>query len=435
MSTGPYSDLDQAATLAEIEDALQARRQACVDELLLVLQWTDLHSADPQTQPGAAPITQGGDKLITLGGEGTPAVSEFCFAELAIARQAGIQATRNLAADGLDLRHRLPLLFTQVHDLVVEVWVARKIATMTRTLSRDAAAFVDQAVSESVGLAPGRLLDLAQTTVIEADLEAHRRRVQTDATRTGVWFGWPRPGDLLDGQAGPGYAATAGLTARLGTGQALELDTVIDDLADRLAAHTTDHEQDVTRDQLRADALALLAHPAKALAFLTDDQEISTSPTTLPRRDATIYLHLSESQVATADDIGPMLLEQVTDLLGHRNVTIRPVIDLNTTQTVDSHPHPTAVKTRTLLRTGGDVFPHTTSRTRRLDHDHPTPYDPDGPPAQTGDHNDAPLTRFHHRVKTHQPGWQLQQIGPADYRWTTPHGLIRIVTPHGTYDG
>ncbi|MCL2544064.1 MAG: hypothetical protein FWE71_16585, partial [Nocardioidaceae bacterium] len=76
----------------------------------------------------------------------------------------------------------------------------------------------------------------------------------------------------------------------------------------------------------------------------------------------------------------------------------------------------------------------TTSRTRRLDHDHPTPYDPDGPPAQTGDHNDAPLTRFHHRVKTHQPGWQLQQIGPANYRWTTPHGLIRIVTPHGTFE-
>ena len=68
-------------------------------------------------------------------------------------------------------------------------------------------------------------------------------------------------------------------------------------------------------------------------------------------------------------------------------------------------------------------------------HDHPTPYVPPargGPPAQTGDHADAPLTRTHHRVKTHAPGYDLRQLELGAYRWTTPHGLARVVTPSGT---
>ena len=94
------------------------------------------------------------------------------------------------------------------------------------------------------------------------------------------------------------------------------------------------------------------------------------------------------------------------------------------------------MKHRTLLRTLGDVFPHSTNLGyRRLDHDHTTPYVPPdrgGPPGQTGDHNDAPLTRTHHRVKTHKTGYDLRQLGLGAYRWATPHGLGRVVTSRGT---
>lgn len=67
-------------------------------------------------------------------------------------------------------------------------------------------------------------------------------------------------------------------------------------------------------------------------------------------------------------------------------------------------------------------------------HDHATPYlpvDRGGPPGQTGDHNDAPLTRHHHRAKTHA-GFQVDQLALGAYRWITPHGLARLVTPAGT---
>jgi hypothetical protein len=127
-----------------------------------------------------------------------------------------------------------------------------------------------------------------------------------------------------------------------------------------------------------------------------------------------------------------VLLDQLGDLLEGRDVQVLPVIDLATVTKVDGYEHPTAVKQRTLLRTGGDVFPHSTSRgLKRLDHDHPTPYDPAGPPGQTGDHNDAPLTRRHHRAKTHLP-YRNDQLTLGVYRWTSPHGLARLVTPAGT---
>ena len=138
--------------------------------------------------------------------------------------------------------------------------------------------------------------------------------------------------------------------------------------------------------------------------------------------------------VARVEGLGPMLLEQLAALLRRRDITLKPVIDLNLGATVDSYEHPTACKERTILRTGGDVFPHTTSRTTRLDHDHVVPYvppDQGGPPGQTGDHNDAPLTRRHHRAKTHL-GYKVRQLGLGAYRWETPHGLVRVVTRHGT---
>ena len=68
------------------------------------------------------------------------------FRELAIARGAGEMSTSNLAADALDLRHRMPLLWGAVLDLRIEVWLARKIARMARKLSKDRVGLVDAAV-------------------------------------------------------------------------------------------------------------------------------------------------------------------------------------------------------------------------------------------------------------------------------------------------
>ena len=421
--------------------------------MLLTVRWCDLNSVDPQAQPEAVPVKYGGEQLVVVGGDGTPGVAEFAFAEYAIARSAHVNAIRSEAADALDLRHRLPNLYAALLGLDVEVWVARKIASMSRRLSREQVGLVDVAVTEAVHESPGRLLAIAEAKVIEADVEGYREKVRKDAARTGVWLQRKKPGGLVDEVMGE--ADVQGVTVRIPTASAVQLDATVEDLADALAANA---EVDPatgagvkTRDEWRAEAMALLADPHAAAAFLdsldathqaTDDAEpagpLVPLPTRTKRHQAVLHVfcHLDVLTgqvpgVARAGDLGPLLMEQVAELLKHREITLVPVIDLNTTHSVNSYEHPTKVKQRTLLRTVYEVFPHSGSRaTRRLDHDHPSPYDKTGPPGQTGDHNDAPLTRYTHRAKTHA-SYQVRQLALGVYRWVTPHGLGRLVTPRG----
>ncbi len=102
-------------------------------------------------------------------------------------------------------------------------------------------------------------------------------------------------------------------------------------------------------------------------------------------RPTTIYVSITDQVlsgqvegIARVEALGPMLLEQVADLVKHRDITLQPVINLNTGHSVNGYEHPTAVKLRTRLGTVYDVFPHSSSRASgRLDHDHdhdhPTP--------------------------------------------------------------
>ena len=113
---------------------------------------------------------------------------------------------------------------------------------------------------------------------------------------------------------------------------------------------------------------------------------------------ATVYVHLHQGAVegthggvARVEGLGPMLLEQVRRLLGHANVDLKPVVDLTDRVSVNAYEHPETVKERVHLRNLGEVFPHGRATSRKVDMDHPVPYDPLGPPGQTGDHNAGPV--------------------------------------------
>lgn len=451
-------ELAAGELLARAEANVRERRQSEVDQLLLALAWCDRNANDPQSAPGTAPVTWGGDRLVRLGGDGTPLVAELCIGELAIAFQSGYVSTHNLAAAALDLRHRLPMLWSLVLDLRMPVWLARKVAVMARELDRDAVRLVDTAVARAVHESPGRILRIAEAKVIEADLAAHRARVAEDARKTGCWLSRPRPGDILD-PVGGGEAATRRFAAKLPTGAAVELDAVIDDLADALETHQdrSGDEPPATRAQLRAEALALLADPHAAARFLDgldslDGPDHPAEAAAKPSRGkAVIHVHLSDLAlsgtvpgVARAEGLGPFLLEQLAELLGRHDITVQPVLDLAGVTNVNAYEHPTIVRERAIQRMCGDVFPHSANGAGiggRFDLDHVDPYVPPargGPPGQTGDRNAAPLTRRHHRIKTHGHlpdgggGYQVRQLGLTAYRWITPNGLARMVTPHGT---
>ncbi|CAI9405517.1 hypothetical protein [Nocardioides sp. T2.26MG-1] len=437
----PICDLDAAGVLAASEGALRRRREAQVEDLLLMLQWADLHGADPQEQPGAVPARRGGDRLVELGADGTPLVQELCVHELAIARQTHPASTRATLGDVLDLRHRLPLTWAQVVALECEPWVACKVARMSRRLDRDQVGIVDQAVADAIGgESPGRVLTIAEAKVIEADPAAQVARFEEGRRRKGVWVSRT---DLETG--------TRSVFSRLTPGDAVWIDAMVERIVDALLArpdvlraHHPDLSvelDDLTHDELRAIAFGWLARPDDVCALLGLKQD-----ELLPRRPhgrAVLYLHLHESAlagtssaVARVEDLGPMLLEQVVSLLGHAHVTVKPVIDLDDHVSVNAYEFPATVTERTRLRCVGDVFPYavgTNTITGRYDGDHAVPYDPLGPPGQTGDHNIAPLSRSHHRAKTIR-GYRVRQLGDGAYLWTTPNGLRRLVDAGGTHE-
>ena len=420
-------------------------------DLLHVLHWCDLHSVDPQGQPGGVPKSRGGNYLRRIGGDGTPEVADLRFAALAIGRGAGEMSTSNLAADALDLKHRMPLLWAAVLDLRIEVWLARKVARMARKLSKDRVGLVDAAVTAAVHESPGWLLEIAEAKVIEADPDLHRAKLEEDSQRTGVWPSGVRPGEIVDEATGEPAtqrlsAKAAHREARCGARRTSRTWATRRDTFD----HTGPDEDGnrPSRDQRRLRAFEMLTtQPHQAAAFLDSldpnpSIDLAPDPGKPKRkpRPATIMVDLTDRLLsgqpgaARVEGIGPVLLDKLSDLLDGRDLVVQPIIDLATVKSVNSYEHPAAVKERTLLRTFVAWLPHppppaaappgltttTPRRTTRKAH-----------PGRRGDMNDAPRTRRHHRAKTHL-GDPCDQIGLGAYLWITPHGLARLVTPTGT---
>ncbi len=153
-----------------------------------------------------------------------------------------------------------------------------------------------------------------------------------------------------------------------------------------------------------------------------------------------IYVHLTDHTLATGsgvlrvEGLGPVLADQLAELVGHGPYTVKPVIDLHDAVSVDAYEIPDRIRERVKLVHPVEVFPFGSQETRRtMDLDHLQPYDPLGPPGQTSTDNLAPLGRFGHRVKTHAHGWNVRRLDPTTLEWTTPHGFTFHVDPTGTH--
>lgn len=412
-------DLDAAATLAAVEGELVARRAAEARDLALAAHWADLHASDPGLGPGGRRVWQGDDRLIQVGGEGTPLVQELCIAELAIARRVHHHSARATVADALDLRHRLPTWWKAVQELRLEPWIARKAAVLSRPLDQFRVRVVDAALPDDLGeLSPARILEVVRAKVIEADPQRHAAALDAEKRRRYVALSRSDEFGLRH------------VIARVRAGDAVWIDAMVDRIADLIAPRFPD---DTTRDVLRSEAFGWLARPADLLDLLTGGTG-DAGRDARPR--AVLYVHLhqdavgSDRGVARVEDVGAVLSREIPEWLGHTHVTVRPVVDLADQVSFDAYEHPDSLAERIHLRNPADSFPHANQVTRRLDLDHVVAYRP-GADGQTGDHNSQPLGRTGHRAKTHA-GYRVRQLSPGIYAWRTPHGLCRLVDQLGT---
>jgi hypothetical protein len=433
--SGDLSDLDAAGLVAAASGAVRARRLAEVQDLEVVAQWAALHSGDPTIER---------DELIQLGGDGTPRVQSFCLGEIALARGTGVTATSNAMADVLDLVHRLPRLWGACLAGTAEIGVARRVAKLSRHLPADKVGLVDRAVARVIGReSGGRVLAVAEAKIIEADPALHDERVAAERRRRYVSSGRTDEFGLRT------------VIARCEAGDAVWVEATVARVAEIIAPRYPD----ASADEVRSIAFGWLARPAELLELLLENRdpqdtlvpdesratafpadlldalrEVDLTPLA-PK--AVLYVHVHEAAVngaagvARVEGLGPITLTAVQELLGRTDLTVRPVLDLSDRVRTTAYEHPESVKERVHLVTDGDYWPYATSTARSVDYDHPTPYDENGPPGQTGTHNSGPLGRRHHNYKTHG-GYRSRQCGAGRYVWLTPHGLGFLVDHRGT---
>ncbi len=194
------------------------------------------------------------ERAVQVGGEGTPRIAEFAYAELGARMRMGAWSAKNYVADALDVRHRLPLIWARVQAREARIGNARLVAARTRHLSIEAAAYVDAAMVDFVdGSLPwGRFESRLTGKVVAADPETAASR---EADRVREQFA-KRTRSSEEGTAGFYVRSTVGVIARV--------EATVAFFADALAAFGDPEDL----DRRRVKAVLVLCNPTKAVELL-----------------------------------------------------------------------------------------------------------------------------------------------------------------------
>ena len=379
-------DLDPAGLLEAASEAERLDRMVQHRKLRIAYEWCLQHPATSESGTatwGDAGLPGIGDCDASLAGEGTPGVAPFVAEELGAAMGVSTQSAMALMADALDLRHRLPRLWSLVEDLEVAPYKTRRVATDTRPLPLEGARWVDEQLAARInGFGLPTIERLVALAAARFAPEEHAAKEHAGESGWHVTLTHPRPGAF----AGTSYLEAAGDTQDLTAFYALVCEEAkqLGRLGD-----TDDYE---TR---KAKALGVIAARQGALE-LTDE---SPDGRQVPRRPVQthLYVHVSLADLVTypsagvpvageIEKLGPATLDLIRTWLNDSKATIQPVLDLNRTDAVDRHDPPPWMRERVILRDRHCVFPWCGRDARQTDLDHIVPYvppDEGGPPGQT----------------------------------------------------
>ncbi len=474
----PTGDLLSLA-VAQKQAADDADRQL----FITIAEWADRHTTgalmsdlygtfglpddDAHTEAENAWVTRfgmpGADTMLELAGPGAPEISEFAVIELAAALGRSTDSGRMLLSDAVEAKHRLPKIWQRLLDGQVQVWRIRRVTDLTRSLTQQAAAFVDAHLAHVVHTAS---FTTAKRLVAEAAARFDPETAEMEEVDTAASLHVTLD---LNTAWSIGTAGGVHLSGLLDRADAEELEHAIRAIADQLLAAGSQDSLDIRR----AKALGYLSRGDLTLDLTTteassvEEARQRRLETTKPTRQVVLHIHLSEAALKGAPQVDPdtgklglhlarvenhhqtLTADAVRDWLAvpGTHITVKPVIDLHDQIAVDSYEIPDRISTRVKLKRPTCVFPHCTRTSARTDLDHIDEYvppDQGGPPGQTSTATLAPLCRRHHRAKTHpspvpsdEAGpttvrWDYQQLTPTTWLWTSPHGIRLLVHPDGT---
>ena len=440
-------DLSASDLLRAIGERRAAEDQAAADQLVLAAQWADLHP--PESIHDAASFSVpscGQEHEEPIAGEGCPLVAEFCVAELGGVLGVSTVAAKKLIGHALELRHRLPRLWAQVHAGRVPAWRARTVAETTihsaPALTKEAAGFIDAQVAAVAGkVGPAQLDRLVAEAIKRFDLAEPDRSADPE---DGYFYVDPRHVTIDTHDVH--YAGTMRLEAELDIADALDLDrALVRGAATQAALGSTE-----SLDARRATALGDLARTQTALDLHTSGAGTAHGTDGLPAaREVVLHAHFDATLSGDTTAFGPtgrleegqrlILLDQVRSWCAdsRTKVTIKPVIDLNADLSTSAYAVPDRIREQVVLRDRTCVFPWCTRPARGCDIDHVIAHDPDAEaegrpqPGPTATENLAALCRSHHRLKTHS-AWRYAVVAPGVFEWTSPHGYRYRRDRHGT---
>ncbi|MCP3420257.1 HNH endonuclease signature motif containing protein [Nocardioides pinisoli] len=440
---GEAQDLTASDLLATIKASRDIEQAEAARQLVLAAHWADLHPPESIHDAAVFSMAAGGrEHEEPIAGEGCPLVAEFCVAELGGVLGTSTTAAKRLIGHALELRHRLPRLWAQVHAGRVPAWRARLVAETTihstPALTREAAAFVDAQVAAVAGrVGPAQLDRLVAEAITRFDLA----EADPTADPEDGWLHVDPRHVTIDTQE-VHFAGTMRMEAELDIADALDLDRALVHGAATLKALGSTESLNVRRAKALGDLArtqtALDLHtqgsaPARTTATQSNDDQLPAA------REVVLHAHFDANLDDLSTVFGPtgrleegprlVLLDQIKAWCAdtRTKVTIKPVIDLNADLSTPAYAVPDKLREQVILRDRTCVFPWCTRPARRADIDHVIPHDPDAAaegreqPGPTQTDNLACLCRTHHRLKTHS-AWRYEMVAPGAFEWTSPHG-------------
>ncbi len=248
MTTTPTTETH--GLLARVEANVTEVRRGEFERLVLAREWALAHVvtdpnllADPRRRP------------TPLGAVSLP-VCEYAAAEFAAALGLHPLAGRRLMADGVDIHDRLPHTWAALDAGRLDLWVARKIAAATADLTDRAGATGRRRRRQRARHPPARPAPRRSSTarVVEADQALADRKAEEAAAARTVWMSRHDEhgtrtlvvrGDEQRRTPLPRHRRPSGTPARSST--------------------ATPTSAAASIDELRADAVGLLANPLAAL--------------------------------------------------------------------------------------------------------------------------------------------------------------------------
>src|SRR5690606_9672014 len=275
---------------AEVWEAMRGSRlrvqREQVDELLLANHLAGLYEAVTLTEATKA-FRHEPERMVALGGEGAPVVSEYAASELSGHLRIPLHSARQLLGDAIEVAHRLPRLWALMVDGKTEAWRVRAVAKETRKLSLRAATWVDAQIAH--GAQRRKPNNAAPQLVDEAikrfDAELFAKQEQRRLDGRGVWVDHDRTQGI-----------TRQVSMNLDAPDAELFDRVIDDLATiaKVCGDTDDHQA------RRAKAVGTLLDPQLTLDLLNGTlPDSGTQKSKAPSRVANVYVHCTLDDLAT----------------------------------------------------------------------------------------------------------------------------------------